>query len=181
MLKTEISNVEVSVYVTLLFSWYIIIYRNVFLNLNSTYLIVYYPKKMYKNVYSSFDFCFLNLFVDCFRWTFRHHCQIFLFILDKNLSNKWRIVNYIHISWIELQLNVFLGIKSLLAVQNNYRLLFRGKVRLCSLLSHTLENILLTPIVQYILDTSNTNILDGCPFKAVHNVLLLISFRISNI
>lgn len=100
MLKTEISNVEVSVYVTLLFSWYIIIYRNVFLNLNSTYLIVYYPKKMYKNVYSSFDFCFLNLFVDCFRWTFRHHCQIFLFILDKNLSNKWRIVNYIHISWI---------------------------------------------------------------------------------
>lgn len=65
------------------------------------------------------------------------------------------------------------SIKPLLTVQNSYRNIFRGKVNFCSLLKHTEENIFITPMINYWILNSITNLLDGCPYKAVKHAIII--------
>lgn len=62
--------------------------------------------------------------------------------------------------------------KPLLTVQNSYRNLFRGRINVCSLFNGIEKNIVITPIVNFVLSQSKgTNLLKSCLYKAVSKII----------
>lgn len=63
------------------------------------------------------------------------------------------------------QFEVSLQIKSLLMTNNNYRILFHGKERVCNLIKNTFTHVLISPVFKFI--KPYTNVLDNnCKFRA---------------
>lgn len=86
----------------------------------------------------------------------------------KQINRSVGVINFAHrlkLNITDVELKFVFSIKPLLAVQNNYRHLFIGKVNLCPVLKHTQQNIVISPFMDAFMDYSN--FLQGCPFQMV--------------